>query len=206
VVADRTPRRPERLGVLGGTFDPVHVGHVVAAVGARHALALDRVLLVVAGDPWQKEGQVVADAESRYAMVAAAVEGVSGLDASRVEIDRPGPTYTADTLRELEAPDRDLHLVVGSDVAASLHTWRRVDEVRERAVLVVVAREGEARVEPADAGWRVVHLAIPRLDVSSTDCRDRVASGRPIDGLVPPAAVRVVEERGLYTRLDGSRG
>jgi len=190
----------ERLGVLGGTFDPVHVGHVVAAVDVRCALDLDRVLLVVAGHPWQKQGEVVAPAAARLAMVEAAVAGIAGLEASSLEVERPGPTLTADTLALLDDGTRELFLVVGSDVAARLDTWRRVDEVRRRATLVVVSRSGDVDVEPAGTGWRRAHVTIPRLEVSSTEVRDRVAAGRPIDGLVPAGAVRVLREHGLYTR------
>jgi nicotinate-nucleotide adenylyltransferase len=186
----------ERVGVLGGTFDPVHNAHLVAAVSARHELALDRVVLVVAGDPWQKRGTVVASAADRLAMARAAVDGLDGVEVSAVEVDRPGATYTIDTLRVLSAADRDLFLIVGSDVAARLDTWREADAVRAAATLVVVSREhetdGNAKGDAA--------VDIPRLDIASSDLRDRVARGEPIDGLVPPAVVRVIRERHLYTR------
>jgi nicotinate-nucleotide adenylyltransferase len=188
----------ERLGVFGGTFDPVHVAHLAAASEVRHRLALDRVLVVVAPEPWQKRGDVVAPADDRYAMVEAAVADVAGLEASRIELDRDGPTYTADTLLALRAPSRELFLVVGADVAARVHTWERVDDVRALATLVVVDR-GDAAEPLALGGWRVERVAIPRLDVSSTDLRRRVAAGEPIDFLVPAPAVRVLRERRLYT-------
>lgn len=183
--------------MFGGTFDPVHVAHLVAAMSARHQLGLDRVLLVVARDPWQKHGDVVAPAAARYDMVAAALEGVNGLDASRIEIDRDGPTYTIDTVHDLHAPDREIVLVVGSDVASRLGTWHRVDELRAAVSLAIVAREGEPVVLPD--GWRAEAVSMPRLDVSSTDLRRRVAAGEPIDFLVPPAAVQVLRARALYT-------
>lgn len=189
----------ERIGVFGGTFDPIHVGHLVAAVNARHALGLDRVLLVVANVPWQKVGsRTITPAEDRFAMVAAAAEGVAGLEASRIEIDRGGPSYTADTLAELAAahPGAELFLVVGTDVADDLDTWERVEEVRRLATLVVVNRPG-ARV-PELAGWRVRFVEIPNLDISSTDLRARAADGRPLDFLVPDAVIRCIRERGLY--------
>ena len=190
-------------GVLGGTFDPVHVAHLVAALAARHALELDRVVLVVAGDPWQKRGAVVASADDRLAMTRAAVDGLDeadgrcGIEVSAVEVERSGPTYTIDTLRALSAADRELFLIVGSDVAARLDTWHRADEVRTAATLVVVSREEVPRVSGPGT---VVHLPIPRLDISSTELRARVANGEPIDGLVPAGAVRVIRERRLYTR------
>jgi nicotinate-nucleotide adenylyltransferase len=190
----------ERLGVFGGTFDPVHVGHVVAAVEARRALHLDRVLLVVAGDPWQKRGQVNAPAADRLAMVEAAIEGIEGLEASAIEVDRDGPSYTADTLEALTAPDRELFLVVGADVAATLSTWTGVERIPALATLVVVERAGSPPTAAPGPQWRLERLAIPRLDLSSTDLRARAARGWPLDGLVPPGAVRVVQERGLYNK------
>ena len=105
--------RAERIGILGGTFDPVHVGHLMDASAARHQLGLDRVLVVVARDPWQKRDRVIAPAEVRYEMVVAALDGVEGLEASRIELDRDGPTYTIDTVEQLAAPDRELFLIVG---------------------------------------------------------------------------------------------
>jgi nicotinate-nucleotide adenylyltransferase len=189
-----------RLGVYGGTFDPVHIAHLVAAVEARHALSLDRMLMVVAPDPWQKEGRVVAPAALRYEMVAAAVADVPGLEASDIELHRSGPTYTIDTVTLLQEqqPDAQIFLIVGSDVASRVDTWHRAEELRTGVTLGVVSRDGVGRVEPE--GWHVQHVAMPRLDVSSTDIRARVACGRPIDVLVPAAAVRVLRAHALYTR------
>jgi nicotinate-nucleotide adenylyltransferase len=192
-------RTVERLGLLGGTFDPVHVAHLVAATAARDQLRLDRVLVVVAGDPWQKQGRVCASAEDRYEMVAAAVGDVDGLEASRIEIDREGPTYTIDTVERLVADhDCELFLIVGSDVAATLDSWRRADDLRAAVTLAVVDREDAAPSIPP-AGWRCVRVHMPRLDVSSTDLRRRIAVGETVDFLVPLPAARVLRERGLYT-------
>jgi nicotinate-nucleotide adenylyltransferase len=188
----------ERLGILGGTFDPVHVAHLAAACAARHQLELASVLLLVAGEPWQKRGAVVAPAEARFAMVAAAVDGVDGLEASRIEIDRDGPTYTIDTVEALSTPERDLYLILGTDVARKLDTWHRVEDLRALVTLAIVDREGDA-IEDAPDGWRVVRVTMPRLDVSSTDLRRRVAAGEPVEFLVPLPAVRVLRERCLYT-------
>jgi len=196
---------PERLGILGGTFDPVHVGHLVAAVNARHELALDRVLLVVANEPWQKVGsRPVTPADDRLALVQAAVEGVEGLQASSIEIDRGGHSYTADTVAELEArwPGVEQHLIVGADAAAGLGTWERIEEVRAKVVLVVVNRPGttidaDGPDSPLE-GWDVRMVEVPALEISSTELRDRVASGRPLDFLIPAPAIRVIRERGLY--------
>ena len=189
----------ERLGVFGGTFDPVHVAHVVVAAEARAQLDLDRVVLVVAGDPWQKRGKVVASAADRLALVDAAVEGVDGVEASAIEIERNAPSVTADTLEALTAPDRELFLVLGADAVANMGTWRRLEETRDLATVVVVERAGDAHSEPPGPGWRVQRVAIPRLDIASTDLRERLRSGRPVDGLVPPAVVRAIRRRGLYT-------
>jgi nicotinate-nucleotide adenylyltransferase len=197
-------RRP-RIGILGGTFDPVHVGHLVAAVNVRHDLALDRVLLVVANQPWQKVGsRPVTPAADRLALVRAAVEGCPGVEASDMEIARGGTSYTADTVAELTAahPGAELFLVVGADVARLLDTWERVDEVRRAVTLVVVNRPG-SRVAPGSHGasldgWRVQTSEIPALEISSTELRERAAEGRPLDFLIPPEAIRLIRERNLY--------
>jgi nicotinate-nucleotide adenylyltransferase len=186
--------------VLGGTFDPVHVGHLVAAVNVRHAMRLDRVLLVVANEPWQKVGtHSMAAAEDRYAVVEAAAEGLDGVEPSRLEIDRGGPSYTADTLEELseQDPGAELFLIVGSDVVGDLHTWKRVEDVARLATLVAVARPG-TNVELPPPPWRSKVVDIPGLDVSSSEIRARVEDGRPIDVLVPPPAVHEIQKRGLY--------
>jgi nicotinate-nucleotide adenylyltransferase len=189
----------ERIGVLGGTFDPVHVGHLVAAGDARWALKLDRVLLVVAGDPWQKRGQVVASARDRLALADAAVADVDGIEASPVEVDRSGASVTADTLEELAAPGREFFLLLGADAVANMPTWRRLEETRHLATIVVIERAGDAHAEPPGGGWRYERLSIPRLDVSSSDIRGRLAAGRPVDGLVPVPVIREIRARGLYT-------
>lgn len=189
----------ERIGVFGGTFDPVHVAHVVSAVEARRALSLDRVILVPAGDPWQKRGSVTAPAADRLAMVRAAVEGIAGLEVSPVEVERRGPSYTYQTLEALSGPGRELFLIVGADVAATMGSWVGVERLPVLATLVVVDRAGELPADSAPPeGWRCERVSIPRLDVSSTDLRARAARGWPLDGLVPPGAVRVITEQGLY--------
>lgn len=188
----------ERLGVLGGTFDPVHVGHLAAAADVRASLGLDRVLLVPAGDPWQKQGRVVASKEARAEMAELACEGVEGVEVSRLEVEREGPTVTADTLEALASPDRELYLVLGADAAGNMATWRRLEETRPLATVVVVEREGE-HADPPGPGWSWMHVQVPRLDVSSSDLRARVAAGRPIDGLAPVPVVRFIRRHGLYT-------
>ncbi len=170
------------------------------AAWARHALDLDEVWLVVANRPWQKVGQrPVSPAGDRLAMVEAAIDGIPGLVASSLEIDRGGDSFTADTLAELQAkdPGRELFVIVGADAAAGLPTWERSDEVRQGAVTVLVDRPGAAAGDlPTD--WTFERVSIPRLDVSSTDLRARVAAGVPIDGLVPAGVSSVIRARGLY--------
>jgi nicotinate-nucleotide adenylyltransferase len=200
------PHAGERLGIFGGTFDPPHVGHLVTAVNVRHELDLDRVLLVVNDQPWQKLGtRDITPAADRYAMVEAAVGSVEGLEASRIEIDRGGMSYTADTLHSLvdEQPDRELFVILGSDAAGALPTWERADEVRSLATIVVVERPGTRKTEPP-AGWSWVGVEVPRLEVSSTDLRARVADGRPLDYLLTPDVIAAVERRGLYQARVGS--
>jgi nicotinate-nucleotide adenylyltransferase len=189
----------ERLGVFGGTFDPVHNGHLVVATEVRAQLGLDRVLLVVAGDPWQKRGQVVASAVDRFDLVTLAVAGLDGVEASAIEIERDAPSVTADTLEALTAPDRRLFLALGADAVANMGTWRRLEETRHLATVVVVERAGDAHAEPPGAGWSVDRVAIPRLDISSTDLRARIRAGRPVEGQVPDVVVREIRRRGLYT-------
>lgn len=185
--------------MFGGTFDPIHVGHLVAAVNVRHALALDRVLFVVANQPWQKAGRPLTAAAERYAMVAESLDGSRGLEPSRLEIDRGGESVTADTLEALAAedPSRQLFLVVGADVAGELHTWRRLDVVKRWATLAVVDRPGAPEPELGD-GWRVERVTIPRLDVSASELRARAARGEPLDWLVPPPVMARIRDRGLY--------
>ncbi len=190
--------RPERLGILGGTFDPVHIGHVVAAVDVRATLGLDRVLMVPAGDPWQKRDQVVASSEQRFAMAERASRGIAGVEVSRLELDHDGPSVTADTLERLQSSDSELFLLLGADAVANMPTWRRLEETRHLATIAVVERAGE-HAEPPGPGWRFEHVTIPRLDVSSSEIRRRVGAGLPIDGLTPPLVVDFVRDEGLYT-------
>lgn len=192
-------RPGRRIGIFGGTFDPPHIGHLVAAVDAQQALALDVVLLVVAGEPWQKAGtREISAAEDRLAMVRAAVADTPGLEVSAIEMERPGPSYTADTLVALLAaePDAELFLILGNDAAAGFESWERHEEVASLAALVVVDRPGSPT--PVDGVRRWTRVETLELEISSTEIRERVASGRSIRYLVPPAAAAVLRERDLY--------
>ena len=189
-----------RIGIFGGTFDPIHVGHLVAAVNVHHDLHLDRLLVVVANQPWQKEGgRPITPAEDRYAMVEAALGDRPGIEASRLEIDRGGPSFTADTLGVVgeEYPGADLFTIVGADVADMLTTWERHEVVASRSTLVVVNRPGAVRTAPLP-GWRIEEVEVPALEVSSTDLRRRAADGRPLEYLVPDAVIRCIRARNLY--------
>lgn len=192
----------QRIGIFGGTFDPVHVGHLVAAVNARHCLSLDRVILMVANVPWQKVGsRTVSAARDRLALVSAAVEPVPGLEAGHNEIERGGDSYTADTLVEMRAahPDAELFVLVGWDVAAELSTWARVEDVKALATLVIINRPGAGRPRGLDgSGWRVEEVTVPNLEISSTDLRERARDGRPLDYLVPAPSAAFIRARGLY--------
>lgn len=188
------------MGVFGGTFDPPHVGHLVTAVNVRHALGLDQVLLMVANVPWQKaDRRRISAPEDRVAMVEAAVAAVEGLAASNEEIRRGGPSYSADTLEALrrEDPERELFLVLGSDAAAGLASWEHAERLQDLASIVVVDRPGD-RSTTLPAGFRGVRVEVPRLEVSSTDLRDRVRTGRPLDYLLTPAVISCITQRGLY--------
>lgn len=194
----------ERLGIFGGTFDPLHIGHLVTAVDVRHQLALDRVLLVVNNVPWQKVGsRALSPAPDRWAMVEAAAQDSDGLEASRIEIDAGGMSYTADTLAALvaEDPARELFVILGADAAAGLLTWERAEEVRDLATIVAVDRSGVPRAEPLP-GWRWERVRVPGLEVSSTDLRQRVRDGRPLDYLVPSLVIDCINARGLYREAE----
>lgn len=188
------------MGLFGGTFDPPHIGHLVTAINVRHTLALDRMLLMVANVPWQKLGsRRITPVAERLAMVEAAVEGVEGLEASDLEVRRGGLSYTADSVVELLRSGVDeVFVVLGSDAAAEIETWERVDELSSTAVMVVVDRPGEGADRKLAPGFRWVRVEVPRLEVSSTDLRARVREGRPLDYLLPKDVISTVRERGLY--------
>jgi nicotinate-nucleotide adenylyltransferase len=192
--------RSGRIGIFGGTFDPVHTAHLEAADAVRTALSVDRMLLMVANQPWQKEDdRILTPAEDRFAMVEAATAAWPGLEPSRMEIDRGGPTYSIDTVRQLlrDVPGAELFLVVGSDVVPGLTTWRDEPALRQLVTLAVVGRPG-APSEAPPPGWHTVQVPVAPLDVSSTELRERLESGLPVDGLIPDGVIRCIEQRGLY--------
>ncbi|HXQ18010.1 MAG TPA: nicotinate (nicotinamide) nucleotide adenylyltransferase [Acidimicrobiales bacterium] len=197
--------RAERLGLLGGTFDPPHLGHVAAAQAARRALSLDRVLLVVANDPWQKSPlRPITGAADRLAMTEAAVEGEAGIEASRMELDRGGPSYTVDTVEQLRteavargAAPPELFVIVGADIVPTLPTWHRVDELRALVTLVIVARP-HAPAPAGPPGWHSAVVGGLDFDVSSSQIRERLAGGEGAGQMVPPGVGHCIAARGLY--------
>lgn len=193
---------------MGGTFDPIHNGHLVAASEVAELFALDEVLFVPTGQPWQKRSRVVTAAEDRYLMTVIATASNPRFSVSRVDIDRGGPTYTKDTLRDLHTqnPDADLYFITGADALASILSWQNWEQLFAIARFVGVSRPGyeldgqhilAAMAElPADA----LHLVeVPALAISSTDCRLRAEQSRPIWYLVPDGVVQYVAKRNLYS-------
>lgn len=207
VVADAQRSDPgaiagrRRVGVMGGTFDPIHHGHLVAASEAAYRCGLSEVVFAPTGRPWQKAGDSVSNAEDRYAMTVLATSGRPDFSVSRVDLERSRPTYTVDTLRDLhdEHPDTELYFITGADTFAGINTWKAVDEVFTLARFITVNRPGYSVgcVEPPP-GARVTSVEMPAMDISSTDCRRRVAAGEPIWYLVPEPVVRYIDSRGLY--------
>jgi nicotinate-nucleotide adenylyltransferase len=198
-------RRSKRLGVIGGTFDPPHLGHLAFAEWARGALRLDRVLFVPAGSPPHKRSGSPSPAAQRLAMTRLAVRGNPAFGVSALEVRRRGPSYTVDTLRALAArhPGARLHLLMGADMFASFGTWREPDEIARRARLVVALRPGAAPPRRGRRGapaWarRVTWLANPTIELSSTALRERARRGGSLRYLVPDAVARYVERHRMY--------
>jgi nicotinate-nucleotide adenylyltransferase len=191
---------PLRLGVMGGTFDPIHHGHLVAASEVAHLFRLDEVVFVPTGQPWQKDAREVSPAEVRYLMTVIATADDARFTVSRADIERTGPTYTVDTLRDLHAerPDAELFFITGADALASILTWRDPQEVLALAHLVGVTRPGhDASAAHLPEGSASI-VEVPALAISSTDCRERVARGAPISYLVPAGVERFIAKTGLY--------
>jgi nicotinate-nucleotide adenylyltransferase len=191
----------KRLGVMGGTFDPIHHGHLVAASEVQSWFDLDEVVFVPTGQPWQKTDREVSAAEDRYLMTVIATASNPRFSVSRVDIDRSGPTFTVDTLRELRAergPEWDLYFITGADALEQILSWRDPDELFDLAHFVGCTRPGHnlsAVGLPAD---NVTLVEVPALTISSTECRMRVAQGEPIWYLVPDGIVQYIAKRRLY--------
>lgn len=191
-----------RVGLFGGTFDPPHVAHVVLAAAAVHQLELDLLVVTVAGVPWQKVGsREISPAQTRFEMAQIAFADVANTEVSDIELRREGNSYTVDTLREFAEEDTDLFLLLGSDTAAGLDTWERYEELASLASIAVFPRRGyEEAVPPDGFSWQA--LALPGLEVSSSDIRRRARASQPIVGLVPPAVSSIIQREGLYGGSD----
>jgi nicotinate-nucleotide adenylyltransferase len=194
MTATRTPR----VGVMGGTFDPIHHGHLVAASEVAQWFDLDEVVFVPTGEPWQKAG--VSLSEHRYLMTVIATASNPRFTVSRADIDRDGPTYTIDTLRDLHAerPDAELYFITGADAIAQILSWRDHDELWDLAHFVAVSRPGHVLSTDGLPSDDVSQLEIPALAISSTDCRDRVQRGHPVWYLVPDGVVQYIAKHHLY--------
>lgn len=210
-----TPGPPARIGILGGTFDPVHLGHLAIAEAARTALGLERVLFLPAGSPPHKPGEVDAPTADRVAMVELAIAGHPGFEVSRVDVDRPGPSYTADSVERIAVAERaaghepDLVLIMSAETLAELPEWHEPARLLATCRVAVVPRPGHPRPDPAwiEASFpgqadRIVAIDGPRLAISSTDIRERIATGRSVRQLLPAAVARYIVDHGLYQRPD----
>jgi len=200
--------RARRVGVMGGTFDPIHHGHLVAASEVQAWFELDEVVFVPTGEPWQKSERKVTTAEHRYLMTVIATASNPRFWVSRVDIDRGGPTYTIDTLRDLHAqrPDADLYFITGADALADIFTWRDAEELFSLAKFVGCTRPGfvmDAATLAKIPHDRVTMVEVPALAISSTDCRRRTMRGEPVWYLVPDGVVQYIAKHQLYP-LDGS--
>ncbi|MFJ4045460.1 nicotinate-nucleotide adenylyltransferase [Microbacterium sp. NPDC089987] len=190
--------RAPRIGVMGGTFDPIHHGHLVAASEVAHSFGLDEVVFVPTGQPWQK--QHVSPSEHRYLMTVIATASNPDFTVSRVDIDRDGPTYTIDTLRDLKSqrPDAELFFISGADAVAQILSWRDHDELWDLAHFVAVSRPGHVLSTDGLPTDDVSQLEVPALSISSTNCRERVADGQPVWYLVPDGVVQYIAKHHLY--------
>ena len=185
---------------MGGTFDPIHHGHLVAASEVQSLFDLDEVVFVPTGQPWQKADREVSPAEHRYLMTVVATASNPRFTVSRVDIDRDGPTYTIDTLRDLRAtrPDDELFFITGADALAQILSWKDADELFELAHFIGVTRPGYELSESGLPEDRVTLQEVPAMAISSTDCRDRVADGEPVWYLVPDGVVQYITKNALY--------
>jgi nicotinate-nucleotide adenylyltransferase len=190
-----------RIGIMGGTFDPIHHGHLVAASEAAHVFALDEVIFVPTGMPYQKTGRNVSAGEDRYLMTVIATASNPRFSVSRVDIDRPGETYTIDTLRDLRAergPDAEFFFITGADALTKMISWRDADELFKLAHFVGCTRPGHRLSLSGLPSEHISLIEIPALAISSTECRARVRSGDPIWYLVPDGIVQYISKRKLY--------
>lgn len=193
-----------KIGIMGGTFDPIHNGHLVAASEAAYRFDLDKVIFVPTGQPWQKADRDVTDAEHRYLMTMVATASNPRFTVSRVDIDRNGPTYTIDTLRDIRKfyPDAELYFITGADALSSIMSWRDWEDMLEMAHFVGVTRPGYPLTRdmvPEDQRDNIELIDIPAMAISSTDCRERARGGEPVWYLVPDGVVQYIAKNHLYS-------
>lgn len=201
----------ERIGIMGGTFDPVHNGHLVIAKSVAEQLDLDRVLFIPAGNPNFKQGQRLASAADRAHMVALAIEGEALFELDLCEVERFGVTYTADTLEELTRryEGAQLFFIMGTDSAITLPDWRRAADVARLCTIVVAKRPGQSTQHVRDAlaaspiDFDIVYLDVPQVDVSSTQLREQIAQGQDVSDMIPPSVATFLVETGLYQSMQG---
>jgi nicotinate-nucleotide adenylyltransferase len=195
----------QRIGVMGGTFDPIHHGHLVAASEVAQVFTLDEVVFVPTGQPWQKDDRKVSPSEDRYLMTVIATASNPRFSVSRIDIDRGGPTYTIDTLRDLRTErgdEAELFFITGADALAQIMSWQDVNELFTLAHFVGVTRPGHRLTGDGLPEDHVSLVEVPALAISSTDCRERVGRGEPIWYLVPDGIVQYIAKRRLYRRTD----
>jgi nicotinate-nucleotide adenylyltransferase len=190
----------KRIGIMGGTFDPVHNGHLVAASEVQSRFELDEVVFVPTGQPWQKSHKEVSAAEDRYLMTVIATASNPRFSVSRVDIDRGGETYTIDTLRDLHATygNAELFFITGADALEQIITWHKADELFDLAHFVGVTRPGYDLSDHHLPTGAVSLIEVPAMAISSTACRTRVAAGEPVWYLVPDGVVQYIQKRRLY--------
>lgn len=190
----------QRVGIMGGTFDPIHHGHLVAASEVESLFGLDEVIFVPTGEPWQKSERQVSPAEHRYLMSVIATASNPRFWVSRVDIDRAGPTYTIDTIRDISAqrPGAELYFITGADALAQILSWKDAEDALRLAKFIGVTRPGYVLTDEHLPRDSVTLLDVPAMAISSSDCRDRVVAGRPVWYLVPDGVVQYISKHRLY--------
>jgi nicotinate-nucleotide adenylyltransferase len=198
--APTAPTAPARVGIMGGTFDPIHHGHLVAASEVASLFGLTEVIFVPTGEPWQKSTRVVSPAEHRYLMTVIATASNPRFWVSRVDIDRPGPTFTTDTIRDIsmERPDAELFFITGADALSQILSWKDAQDALKLARFIGVTRPGYELSDAHLPSDSVTLLDVPAMAISSSDCRDRVAAGHPVWYLVPDGVVQYINKHRLY--------
>lgn len=199
-----------KIGLLGGTFDPIHIGHLIIAQEVRVRLDLDKIVFIPASHPWLKIDREITDAQHRLAMIKLAIASDSCFEVSTAELDRPGPTYTVDTVEALKAesnPTDELYFIVGSDALADFPRWKEPERVVSLCQIVQVERPGSSNIDPAALKPLIPGVSsclrpvdVPQIDISSTAIRERVGMGYPIRYMVPPDVEAYIYEHGLYSR------